>query len=52
MFALPVTADDISEHFTRGRRVSELNVKEFEPSELVRDDYEGMIVATGITGDH
>jgi hypothetical protein len=50
--ALPVTADDISEHFTRRHRVSELNVKEFEPSQLVRDGYEGMIVATGITGDH
>jgi len=49
--AMPVTADDVSEHFTR-RRVSELSIKEFEPSQLVRDGYEGMIVATGITGDH
>jgi hypothetical protein len=49
--ALPVTADDIREHFTR-LGVSELQVKELETSQLVREGYEGMIVATGITGDH
>jgi hypothetical protein len=49
--ALPVSVDDISEHFTR-LRVSELSVKQLETSQLVREGYDGMIVATGITGDH
>jgi len=49
--ALPVTAHDIREHFTR-LCVSELSVKELVTSQLVREGYEGMIVATGITGDH
>lgn len=49
--ALPVTVNDIEEHFTR-LRASELHVKELETSQLVREGYEGMIVATGITGDH
>jgi hypothetical protein len=49
--ALPVAADDIRERFAR-LRVSELRVKELETSQLVREGYEGMIVATGITGDH
>jgi hypothetical protein len=48
--ALPVTADDIREHFKR-LSVSQLRVKELETSQLVREGYEGMIVATGITGD-
>jgi hypothetical protein len=49
--ALPVAANDIVEHFTR-LGVSKLNVKQLETSQLVRDGYEGMIVATGITGSH
>jgi hypothetical protein len=49
--ALPVTADDIREHFTR-LCVTELNVKDLETAQLVRQGYEGMIVATGITSDH
>lgn len=49
--ALPVAAGDIRKHFTR-LRVSELSVKELETSQRVREGYEGMIVATGITGDH
>jgi hypothetical protein len=48
--ALPVTAQDIWDHFTR-LHVDGLSVDELEASELVRDGYEGMIVATGITGD-
>lgn len=48
--ALPVTAQDIWDHFTR-LHVDGLSVDEIEASELVRDGYEGMIVATGITGD-
>jgi len=49
--ALPVTAGDIRNHFTR-LGVSKLDVKELETPQLVREDYEGMIVATGITGEH
>jgi NNMT/PNMT/TEMT family len=49
--ALPVTAGDIRKHLIR-LRVSKLSVKELETLQLVRDDYEGMIVATGITGEH
>jgi hypothetical protein len=48
--ALPITAQDIWHHFTR-LHVDGLSVDELEASELVRDGYEGMIVATGITGD-
>lgn len=49
--ALPVTAGDIRKHFNR-LGVSKLSVKELETPQLVREDYEGMIVATGITGEH
>jgi hypothetical protein len=47
--ALPVTAKDISDHFKR-ICVNGLGVKELEATDLVRPGYEGMIVATGITG--
>jgi NNMT/PNMT/TEMT family len=49
--ALPVAADDIREHFTR-LCVSELSIKELQTSQLVREGYEGMVVASGITGGH
>jgi hypothetical protein len=49
--ALPVTAGDIRKHFTR-LRVSKLSVKELETLQLVQENYEGMIVATGVTGEH
>lgn len=48
--ALPVAANDVIEHFKR-LGVSSLSVKQLETSQLVRDGYEGMIVATGITGN-
>jgi hypothetical protein len=47
--ALPVAKDDISDHFKR-LCVDGLSVVELEPSDRVRHGYEGMIVATGITG--
>jgi hypothetical protein len=49
--ALPISADDIRDHFTR-LHVSELSVKQLETSQLVREGYKGMIVATGVTSDH
>lgn len=49
--ALPVTAEEVTQHFAQ-LSVSELHVKELETSQLVRKGYEGMIVATGITGGH
>jgi hypothetical protein len=46
--AVPVTEGDITEHFAK-LHVSELSVKPLETSPSVREGYEGMIVATGIT---
>jgi hypothetical protein len=47
--ALPVAKKDISDHFKR-LGVNGLSVEELGASDLVRPGYEGMIVATGITG--
>jgi NNMT/PNMT/TEMT family len=47
--ALPVSAQDILDRFTR-LRVKGLRLENVQASDLVRDGYEGMIVATGITG--
>lgn len=49
--AVSVRKHDITKNFTR-LNVSDLNVDLLKTSPTVRDGYEGMIVATGITGDH
>jgi hypothetical protein len=49
--AVPVTENDITAHFAE-LDMSKLNVKMLETAPNVRKGYKGMIVATGITGDH
>lgn len=47
--ALPITTDDVMEHFEK-LGVSELSVDLLKTNHRVREGYEGMIVATGIVG--